>query len=87
MSEIRCVYTAEPKFPATDQHPDAKRYKIGDYWVDAIGGDPTPEAIDAMLNPPKQLTMLERLQARIGAAEARLDSIGAAPAPIVSEPL
>lgn len=34
---IRTVYSAEPKFPATDQHPDAVRYHFGDVWVDAVG--------------------------------------------------
>ena len=36
---IRCVYHGgEPSFPATDQHPDAVRYFIAPYVVDAIGG-------------------------------------------------
>jgi hypothetical protein len=49
---IRCIYTAEPSFPATDQHPDAVRYQVAGYWVDAIGGEPTQEEIDAVLLPP-----------------------------------
>lgn len=29
MSQIRCIYHGhEPAFPATDQHPDAKRYYV-----------------------------------------------------------
>jgi len=40
MSAIRVIYEAEPDFPATDQHPDAVRYRVGEYWVDAIGASP-----------------------------------------------
>lgn len=53
MSTIRCIYhDRAPDFPATDQHPDAARYKVGACWVDAIGGAPTAEEIAAVLNPP-----------------------------------
>jgi len=52
MSQIRVIYSTEPIFPATDQHPDAVRYKVGKHIVDAIGGEPTIEEIDAVLNPP-----------------------------------
>lgn len=58
MTDIRCVYTAEPSFPAIDQHPDAVRYVVGDYWVDALGGQPTLDAIKALLgilSPADQL--------------------------------
>lgn len=51
MSTIRVIYSEEPKFPATSQHPDALRYHIGNLWVDAIGGQPTQEEIDAVLIP------------------------------------
>ena len=51
MSQIRVIYTEEPDFPATDQHPDAVRYVIGDVWVDAIGGLPLQSEIDAILHP------------------------------------
>ncbi len=54
MSTIRCIYTADPGFPATDQHPSAVRYKVGSYIVDAIGGQPTQTDVDAVLNPPQQ---------------------------------
>lgn len=56
---IRCVYpTATPQFPATDQHPSAVRYTVAsaflgrDVLVDAVGGQPTTEQVDAVLNPP-----------------------------------
>lgn len=54
MSTIRTIYSAEPSFPATDQHPDAVRYRVGDYWVDAIDGEPTQDEIDAILNPAQE---------------------------------
>lgn len=55
---IRCIYHgAAPNFPATDQHPDAVRYGPiqvdgASYFVDAIGGQPSPAEIRAMLSPP-----------------------------------
>lgn len=52
MSAIRCIYEVAPNFPATDQHPDAVRYQIGECWVDAVGGKPTPAEVDALLHPP-----------------------------------
>ena len=52
MSTILIIYDVEPTFPATDQHPNAVRYQVGGKWVDAIGGEPTQEEIDAVLNPP-----------------------------------
>jgi hypothetical protein len=48
---IRCVYSEEPSFPATDQHPDAVRYQVGGYWVDAIGGEPTLGEVEAVVAP------------------------------------
>ena len=54
MSEIRVVYSAEPDFPATDQHPDAARYELDangrHWWVDALGGAPTEAEVLAVLN-------------------------------------
>ena len=41
----------EPKFPASVQHPDAVRYRVGNTWVDAIG-EPTQEEVDAVHRPP-----------------------------------
>lgn len=66
MSQIRCVYSEAPKFPATDQHPNAKRYTVGNYVVDAIGV-PTQAEVDAIVNPPpppEKLT-LESLAAKL----------------------
>lgn len=67
MSQIRVVYAAgaeHPSFPATDQHPDAEYYKIGDYWCVAIGGPPTQDDIYAVLaptpSPLEQIRAIER---------------------------
>lgn len=51
MSTIRCIYTVAPNFPATDQHPNAVRYQIGNLFVDAIGGQPTQQEIDDVVSP------------------------------------
>lgn len=52
---IRCIYTQQPDFPATDQHPDAKRsvVKLGDvtYWVDALGPAPTWQDVARIVAP------------------------------------
>lgn len=48
---IRVIYEIAPPFPATDQHPDAVRYQIGGYWVDAIGGEPTLSDVEEFLTP------------------------------------
>lgn len=65
MSTIRIVYSEEPNFPATDQHPDAVRYVVGPHIVDAIGGEPTLEEIEAVLHPPviEQPTIADILDA------------------------
>lgn len=52
MTTIRTVYSVEPNFPATDQHPEAVRYQVSGYWVDAIGGEPTADQVAAFLAPP-----------------------------------
>lgn len=48
---ILCVYEQEPPFPATDQHPEATRYQVGGRWVDALGGEPSPEAVEEAVLP------------------------------------
>lgn len=52
MSTIRAVYVVEPNFPATDQHPDAVRYVVGNFFVDAIGGQPTLQEVLDVISPP-----------------------------------
>jgi hypothetical protein len=64
---IRCIYIeGAPKFPAIDQHPDAARYTIRsdhlgrDVLVDATGGAPTTQEVDAVINPrASQLAAIE----------------------------
>ena len=69
MSAIKAVYENAPSFPATDQHPDAVRYKVTSALrgsvvvVDAVGGEPTIAEVDAILNPPKpELTPEQKLE-------------------------
>jgi hypothetical protein len=64
---IRCVYEQEPAFPASDQHPDAQRYNVGGWWVDAIGGEPTEAEVAAVLAPPvpQSVTKRQAVQALI----------------------
>jgi hypothetical protein len=65
---IRCVYEQEPNFPATDQHPDAVRHKVGRYWVDAVGGKPSEGDVTGILSPKQpDRTPLQRLTAFLNA--------------------
>ena len=72
MSQIRTLYEVEPAFPATDQHPDAERFFIGPYVVDAIGGEPTLAEVEAVLNPPRVATTAVQKLAEIGIDMAEL---------------
>jgi hypothetical protein len=58
----------EPNFPAADQHPEAKRYRVGQHWVDAVGGKPTKAELDAFLAPPPPAPSVEE---RLAALEAK----------------
>ena len=68
MSTIRVIYEAEPDFPPSAQHPDAVRYQVGEYWVDAIdieaGAAPAEQEIDAVLEALGRLVYQERREAR-----------------------
>lgn len=58
---IRCIYTALPSFPATDQAPGALRIQIGSLWVDYTGTTPIQADVDAILNPSNgQLTAIDQ---------------------------
>jgi stress response protein SCP2 len=46
---ILVVYDQEPKFPATDQNPQATRVQLGNKWVDCLGGTTTQAELDALL--------------------------------------
>ena len=50
--QIRAVYDQAPPFPASDQHPEAVRYQVSGRWVDAVGGQPTPAEVNALLAGP-----------------------------------
>jgi hypothetical protein len=76
MTTIRVIYEAEPDFPPTDQHPDAVRYQVGEYWVDAIGceagGAPAGE-VDQVLEDLGRLLYQERREARERMAQQIID--------------
>lgn len=58
MSQIKAIYYPQPPaFLPSMQHPDAQRFTIahptrGQIYVDAVGGEPTMDEIDAVFNPP-----------------------------------
>lgn len=47
---IYCVYGELPNFPVSDQQPDAFRFEVGDYFVDATEA-PTIEEVLEFINP------------------------------------
>lgn len=69
MSEIRVIWRSEPPVPAINQHPDAVRYPFTidgeQVYVDAVGGEPTIEEVQAVLNPPPppEPTITQKLEA------------------------
>lgn len=67
---IRVVYSSQPNFPATDQHPNAARYFVDPYWVDAIGA-PAPTLVDvqAFLNPKSNFLPYDVFVSRFTDAE------------------
>ncbi len=79
MSTIRVVYAVEPAFPPAVQHPDAARYQVGGYWVDAVDGPPSQAELDAALVPSRwlvpKLAVVDRLIAAglMAAVTAALD--------------
>lgn len=86
MSQIRCIYHgAAPDFPASDQHPDAKRYGPltladgGIVFVDAIGGAPTAADVIAVINPPLPTETSEQRLAATGLSVADLKALLALP--------
>jgi hypothetical protein len=85
MSTIRCIYhDTAPEFPASDQHPDARRYgplTLTDgsiVFVDAIGA-PTSDEVLAVLNPPVQLETPAQKLAATGLSVAELKVLLALP--------
>lgn len=76
MSDIIVVWHGEePPTPATNQHPDAVRYKIRDNYVDAIGGKPTEKELDLYLNPPPTAEQIAR-ESALSSGKAKLKALG-----------
>ena len=79
MTTIRVIYEAEPDFPPTDQHPDAVRYQVGEYWVDAIdceaGGGPASEEVDQALEDLGRLLYRDKREAREKIAQQIIDRV------------
>ncbi len=59
---IRVVYEQEPPFPATDQHPRAKRVQLRGKWVDYLP-DEDVQAPRAPEVPPTEAD-LDEFEAR-----------------------
>lgn len=59
---ILCIYNEEPKFPATDQHPNAERFHVGPYIVDALGDAPTVVQIEEVLGLRGNAPILSKLE-------------------------
>lgn len=72
MSRVLCVYVRQPSFPAADQHPDAMRYQVGGFWVDALDGEPTLGEVGAVIEPPPASSSAEHLVNQIKADPAAL---------------
>jgi hypothetical protein len=73
MALIRVIYEAEPDFPA---HPDAVRYQVGDYWIDALGGASGPGdqvPVDEILEDLGRVLYEERREEREGLARAIIE--------------
>jgi hypothetical protein len=76
---IITVYSEAPRFPASDQHPEAKRYQVGSYVVDATGAAPTEAEIAAFLAPaaaePPPSDEVADLRAALAEQTRRLDAL------------
>lgn len=68
---ILAVYNKEPHFPASAQNPEAIRYKVGGYIVDAIGGEPSESDVNTIMNPPNK-TAQQKLESVIGISVAEI---------------
>jgi len=68
MALVRVIYEAEPDFPV---HPDAVRYQVGEYWIDALGGDSGP--VDQILEDLGRVLYQERREKREGLARAIIE--------------
>ena len=71
---IRVIYEAEPSFPPTDYHPQAVRYQVGEYWVDAVGCEAGgSQEVDQVLEDLGRLVYQRRREARERLAREIID--------------
>jgi hypothetical protein len=67
---IRVIYEAEPDFPV---HPDAVRYQVGEYWIDALGAAQGP--VDQALEDLGRVLYQERREEREEMARTLIDRV------------
>ena len=77
MGILRMIYEDEPEFPPTVLHPDAVRYRVGDFWVDAVGGQPAQDEIDKTLGDLGALVYKRRSDERARMAQEIIDRVKA----------
>jgi len=75
MSLLRVIYEYEPDFPPTVHHPDAVRYRVGEYWVDAVGGNPAGEEVDKTLGELGALLYKRRSDERARLAQEIIEKV------------
>ena len=71
MALIRVIYEAEPDFPV---HPDAVRYQVGDYWIDALGAAQGAE-VDQVLEDLGRVLYQEHREKREEMARTLIDRV------------
>jgi len=75
MSILRVIYEYEPDFPPTVHHPDAVRYRVGEYWVDAVGGQPAQDEVDQTLGKLGALVYKRRSDERARMAQEIIEKV------------
>jgi len=75
MSLLRVIYEDEPDFPPTVHHTDAVRYRVGEYWVDAVGGNPAGEEVDKTLGELGALLYKRRSDERARLAQEIIEKV------------
>jgi hypothetical protein len=74
MSIFRVIYEYEPDFPPTVHHPDAVRYQVGEYWVDAVGAQ---DEVDKTLGELGSLLYKRRSDERARLAREIIEKVKA----------
>ena len=77
MAILRVIYEGEPDFPPTVHHPDAVRYRVGNYWVDAVGGNPAGNEVDQTLGELGALVYKRRSDERARIAQDIIEKVKA----------